>query len=106
MLALTVEMPDNQVTLRVDTLLLNDEIAVVGASGELFSEISNRIKDQSPAKHTLVFGCCNGHCMYVPTREGVEAGGYGADPLVAWVPVGTAEKMIEKAVQNITTLMN
>lgn len=106
MLALTVEMPDNQVTLRMDTVVLNNEIALVGASGELFSEISNRIKAQSPTPYTLVFGCCNGHSMYVPTLEGIEQGGYGADTLVAWLPVGTAEKMIDKAVENIKALMN
>ncbi|MCK5861711.1 MAG: hypothetical protein KAH38_04450, partial [Candidatus Hydrogenedentes bacterium] len=106
MLALTIEVPDNQVTVRMDTLLINNELAVVGASGELFSEISNRIKAQSAAPYTLVFGCCNGHSMYVPTREGVEQGGYGAEPLVAWVPVGTGEKMTAKAIANITSLVN
>jgi len=105
MLALTVEMPDNQVTVRMDTLLINNDLAIVGGSGELFSEISNRIKAQSAAPHTLVFGCCNGHSMYVPTLEGIEQGGYGADPLVAWTPAGTAEKMIDKAVENIAALM-
>jgi len=105
MLALTVDMPEGQVTVRMDTLIINNELAVVGGSGELFSEISNRIKAQSPAPHTLVFGCCNGHVMYVPTLEGVEQGGYGADPLVAWAPAGTAEAMIEKAVENISTLL-
>lgn len=104
MLALTVEVPDNQVTVRMDTLVINNDLAIVGGSAELFSEISNRIKAQSATPHTLVFGCCNGHSMYVPTEEGVEQGGYGADPLVAWVPVGTAEKMIEKAVANIAAL--
>lgn len=105
MLALTVEVPDNQVTLRMDTLVINNDLAIVGASGELFSEISNHIKAQSAAPHTLVFGCCNGHSMYVPTVEGVEQGGYGADALVAWVPTGTAEKVIDKAVENIASLM-
>ncbi len=105
LLALTVEMPDNQVTVRMDTVVLNNEIALVGGSGELFSDLSNRIKAQSPAPRTLVFGYCNGHSMYVPTLEGIDEGGYGADPLVAWTPAGTGEAMVEKAVDNIAQLL-
>ena len=105
LLALTVEVPDNQVTVRMDTLLINNELAIVGGSGELFSDLSNRIKAQSPAPYTLVFGCCNGHSMYVPTIEGIGQGGYGADPLVAWTPEGTGEAMVEKAVENIAALL-
>lgn len=105
MIALTVDMPDNQVTLRVDTIVLNNELAIVGGSGELFSDLSNWIKEQSPAPYTLVFGCCNGHSMYVPTKAGIEEGGYGADPLVAWLPEGTGEAMVEKAVENVTALI-
>jgi neutral ceramidase len=89
----------------MDTVLLNGELAFVGASGELFSDLSNRIKARSGAGNTLVFGYCNGHSMYIPTREGVDEGGYGADPLVAWCPVGTGEAIVEKAVENITTLL-
>ncbi len=105
LLALTVEMPDNQVTVRMDTLIINNHLAIVGGSAELFSDLSNRIKAQSPAPHTLVFGCSNGHSMYVPTLEGIDQGGYGADPLVAWVPEGTGEKMVATAVENITELL-
>ncbi|HQB02894.1 MAG TPA: hypothetical protein PLY90_06315 [Candidatus Hydrogenedentes bacterium] len=105
LLALTVEMPDNQVTVRMDTLVLNKQFAFVGASGELFSDLSNRIKARSPLRDTLVFGYCNGHSMYIPTREGIEEGGYGADPLVAWCPEGTGEAIVEKAVENIEALV-
>ena len=106
LLALTVEMPDNQVTVRMDTVLLNNELAIIGGSGELFSDLATRIKTRSAAPHTLVFGFCNGHSMYVPTREGVAQGGYGADPTVAWCPVGTGEAMVERAVENIAALLD
>ncbi|NLN91894.1 MAG: hypothetical protein GX130_01110 [Candidatus Hydrogenedens sp.] len=105
MLALTVEMPDNQVTVRLDTLVLNKAFAFVGASGELFSDLSNRIKARSPLPETLVFGYCNGHSMYIPTREAIEEGGYGADPMVAWCPEGTGEALVDRAIENIETLL-
>lgn len=101
LLALTVEMPNKQVTVRMDTVILNNELAIVGGSGELFSDLANRIKKRSPAKYTLVFGYCNGHSLYVPTLEAIEEGGYGADPTVAWCPTGTGEAMVEKAIENI-----
>lgn len=104
LLALTVEMPDNQVTVRLDTLVLNKRFAFVGGSGELFSDLSNRIKARSPLPETLVFGYCNGHSMYIPTQEGIEEGGYGADPLVAWCPEGTGEALVERALESIESL--
>jgi neutral ceramidase len=105
LMAMLVEMPDNTITLRGSTLLVNGEIALVGAAGELFSDLSNQIKAQSPAAVTLVFGYCNGHSLYVPTREALAEGGYGADATMSWLPVGTGEKVVEQAVSDIKKLM-
>ena len=85
--------------------MINGEIALVGAAGELFSDLSNRVKAQSPAAVTFVFGYCNGHSLYVPTREAVAEGGYGADATMSWHPVGTGEKVVEQAVADINRLM-
>lgn len=104
LMALLVEVPDNIVTLRMTTVLINGDLAIVGGAGELFSDLSNQIKAQSAVPQTLVLGYCNGHCMYVPTIPAVEEGGYGADPTVAWVPVGTGEKLVEQAVADIAGL--
>jgi hypothetical protein len=104
-MAMLVEMPDNTITLRGSTLLVNGEIALVGAAGELFSDLSNQIKAQSPAAVTLVFGYCNGHSLYVPTREALAEGGYVADATMSWLPVGTGEKVVEQAVSDIKKLM-
>lgn len=101
-LAMVVELPDSTITAKLNTVLLNGELAMVGGSGEFFSAHAVRLKKESPAKETLFFGLCNGHCMYFPTREAVAEGGYGADASVSWVPVGTGEAMIDKAVENIT----
>jgi hypothetical protein len=35
--------------------------------------------------------------MYFPTIEAAAEGGYGADTMVAWAAVGTAERMMDDA---------
>jgi neutral ceramidase len=101
LMALLEEVPDNQVTVRLCTMVLNNELALVGGSGEFFSDLSVRLKRESVAPTTLFFGYCNGHTMYVPTVRGAEEGGYGADPLVAWVPPHAGDEIIAKALANI-----
>ena len=76
--------------------VLNGNLALVGASGEFFSNHSIRLKERSPMK-TLFFGYCDGHHMYFPTIEGAAEGGYGGDATVSWVPVGTGEMMMNDA---------
>ncbi|HNT89057.1 MAG TPA: hypothetical protein PKL84_14425, partial [Candidatus Hydrogenedentes bacterium] len=86
--------------------LLNNELAFVSGSGEFFCEHANRLKRESKAPKTLWIGYCNGHHMYFPTREAIEEGGYGADPMVSWVPPGCGEDMITKALENIEKLLS
>ena len=104
LMAMLKEIPDNQVTVRCSAVLINGEIALVGGSGELFSDLSNQIKARSAVKNTMVVGYCNGHCMYIPTTPAVEEGGYGADSTVSWVPVGTGERIVERAVTEIARM--
>jgi hypothetical protein len=106
MMAMLEELPDNRVHPRLNTVLLNNELAIVGGSGEFFSGHSVRLKKESKAPKTLFFGYCNGHQMYFPTLAAIEEGGYGADATMSWVEPGAGEKMITKALENITTLLN
>lgn len=101
LMAMLEELPDNTVTVRACTVVLNNELAVVGGSGEFFSDLAVRLKRESTAPTTLFFGYCNGHSMYVPTVRGAEEGGYGGDPLVAWVPPNAGDEIIDKALANI-----
>jgi hypothetical protein len=105
LMAMMVELPNNTITVRLVTVLVNGELALVGGSGEFFSELAVQLKQESKAKETLFFGYCNGHQMYVPSRAAVAEGGYGADPMFAWVPVGTGEELIATALKNIETLL-
>lgn len=86
------------------TVLLNGEIALVGASGEFFCNHANRLKARSYLKHTLFFGYCNGHGMYFPTIEAASEGGYGADPGVSFAELGAGERMMDRALLNIYRL--
>jgi neutral ceramidase len=88
----------------LNTILLNGEIALVGAPGEFFCNHANRLKSRSYVKHALFFGYCNGHAMYFPTIEAASEGGYGADPGVSFAELGAGERMMDKALFNIYLL--
>lgn len=98
------EMKDGVQT-ELNTVLLNDSIALVGGSGEFFCNHSNRLKERSYVDNTLFFGYCNGHNLYFPTIEAVSEGGYGADPPVSPVEIGAGEKMMNQALINIYVLL-
>lgn len=100
-----VEESKNGITPELNTILLNGEIALVGGSGEFFSNHSNRLKERSYVPHTLFFGYCNGHNMYFPTIEAVSEGGYGADPPVSPAEIGAGERCMNQALVNIYTLL-
>jgi len=103
--AFTDELADNKIRPCMTTVLLNGELALVGASGEFFCNHSNRLKERSRAKATVFIGYCNGHHMYFPTIEAAAEGGYGADPTVSWVPLGSGEKMMNDALIDIYSFL-
>lgn len=104
-LAMMEELPNNTISPRLNTLLINGELALVGGSGEFFAEHAVRLKKDSPAKKTIFFGYCNGHQMYFPSKRAIAEGGYGADPAVSWVPPGAGEQIIDKALVNVGELV-
>ena len=82
---------------RLTVALLNGDIALVGASGEFFSNHSIRLKERARVKQLFFFGYCNGYHQYFPTIEAVAEGGYGADNKVSPVAVGAGEQMMDTA---------
>jgi neutral ceramidase len=87
------------------TVLVNNELALVGGSGEFFCNHSNRLKERSYLPDTLFFGYCNGHHMYFPTIEAASEGGYGGDATVSPVQIGAGEQMMNQALINIYTML-
>jgi hypothetical protein len=87
------------------TVLVNQNLALVGGSGEFFCNHANRLKERSYVDDTLFFGYCNGHHMYFPTIEAASEGGYGGDAPVAPVQIGAGEEMMNRALINIYTML-
>lgn len=83
MLAILDEIPADRIHPRLSTVLLNRQLALVGGSGEFFSDYALQLKTKSPAAKTLFLGYCNGHQMYFPTEAGIAQGGYGTEPSVS-----------------------
>lgn len=82
---------------RLSVALLNDEIAIVGASGEFFCNHAIRLRERARVRQTFFFGYSNGYHQYFPTIEAVSEGGYGADNTVSPVEVGAGEQMMNTA---------
>jgi neutral ceramidase len=90
---------------RLTVALLNGDIALVGASGEFFSNHSIRLKQRARVKQLFFFGYCNGYHQYFPTIEAVAEGGYGADNGVSPVAVGAGEQMMNSALMWIYQML-
>jgi neutral ceramidase len=97
--ALLPEFEESRVRAVLTVALINNELALVGGSGEFFSAHSVRLKERFHDTDLVFFGFSNGHHLYFPTIEGVAEGGYGADAQVAWVEVGAPEMMMNDALQ-------
>jgi neutral ceramidase len=82
---------------RLTVALLNGDIALVGVSGEFFSNHSIRLKERARVKQLFFFGYANGYHQYFPTIEAVAEGGYGADNTVAPAAVGAGEQVMNTA---------
>jgi neutral ceramidase len=82
---------------RLTVALLNHDIALVGVSGEFFSNHAIRLKERARVKQLFFFGYCNGYHQYFPTIEAVAEGGYGADNAVAPAAVGAGEQIMNTA---------
>jgi neutral ceramidase len=82
---------------RLTVALLNGEIALVGVSGEFFSNHAIRLKQRARVKQLFFFGYANGYHQYFPTIEAVAEGGYGADNAVSPAAVGAGETVMDTA---------
>jgi neutral ceramidase len=82
---------------RLTVALLNRDIAMVGLSGEVFSNHALRLKERARVKQLFFFGNSNGYHQYFPTIEAVAEGGYGADNSVSPVAVGAGEQLMNTA---------
>ncbi len=90
---------------RLTVALLNGDIALVGVSGEFFSNHAIRLKQRARVKQLFFFGYANGYHQYFPTIEAVAEGGYGADNAVSPVAVGAGEQIMDTALTRIYQML-
>src|SRR5204863_925357 len=69
----------NMVKVPVRFLKINDDVAIWSAPLELFCEISNEVRDQSPFPFTFYYGYTNGWLGYLASENQWKYGGYEID---------------------------
>jgi hypothetical protein len=77
-------------------LKLSDDLVIWAAPIELFCEISNEIREQSPFPFTFYFGYTNGWFGYMPTESAWKNGGYEVEVVNPFSP--TAEYELKEVV--------
>ena len=82
------------------------ELAVVALPGEVFCELGLRIKQQSPAPHTIVIELANDFVGYLPTADAFDQGGYEVTPGATNYAKGAAEKLTASAIQQLEKLFH
>jgi hypothetical protein len=90
---------------RLTVALLNGDIALVGVSGEFFSNHAIGLKQRARVKQLFFFGYSNGYHQYFPTIEAVAEGGYGADNAVSPAAVGAGEEVMNTALIRIYQML-
>ena len=81
------------------------EIAVGGLPGEVFCEFGRRIRQESPAKHTLVVELANDWVGYLPTSEAFDQdGGYETTPGATCYTRDAGERLTQSALRQLRTL--
>jgi hypothetical protein len=86
---------DEKIMLPIGFLKINQNIAIWSAPLELFCEISNEIREQSPYLYTFYYGYTNGWLGYLLTEDEIRYGGY--EPSVSpYVP--SAGKALKETV--------
>ncbi len=70
----------------VSFLRINEDILLWAAPCELFSEISMKIREESPFPYTFYYGYTNGSFGYLPTRQAFAEGGYEPDKASPFTP--------------------
>ncbi len=79
------------VRIPVRFLQVNDDVAIWSAPLELFCEVSNGIRDQSPFPYTFYFGYANGWLGYLPSAAESGRGGY--EPMVSPFTAAAADDL-------------
>ncbi|WP_375582401.1 neutral/alkaline non-lysosomal ceramidase N-terminal domain-containing protein [Cyclobacterium xiamenense] len=75
-----------QIRLPVRFLKINQSLAIWSAPLELFCELSNEVREESPFPYTYYYGYSNGWLGYLPTAAAYAHGGYEVERVNAFTP--------------------
>lgn len=78
------------------------DVAFVGFSLEMFTEIGMEIKKASPFKYTFVITHCNGYSGYIAPAEHYKEGGYEIN--TSPFEIGSADMVVRKALRMLYDL--
>lgn len=91
--------------LRVATVLINRQIALMSVPGEAFVNFQIDWRNRCPVKDCLFLGYANGYDGYLPTIHAATEGGYGANSYTTWLEPGAGERMVDHAVVKIDEML-
>jgi neutral/alkaline ceramidase-like enzyme len=89
----------------VMTLLINEEIALMGMPGEPFVDFAMNFRARSPVAEAFFVGYANGYYAYFPTIKAAVEGGYGANSLTTRTEVGAGEAMVDHAIVKLYQML-
>lgn len=83
------------VPVNITAARIGDDIAIIGFSVEMLTEVGMAIKAGSPCKHTFIITHCNGSSGYLPPKGLYKEGGY--EVTTSNFEIGSAEMVVKKA---------
>lgn len=88
----------------VNTLLINENLALIGMPGEFFVEHQLALKHLAPVHTTLLCGYTNDYHLYFPPIRDAVYGGYGGT-VGSYVGLGAADKLVLQSQQSLVALL-
>jgi len=99
--------PPQQLTVRVTTVLINRQVAILTMPGEAYVDHQIEFRDRLPGIDTILAGYSNGYVGYLPTiRAAVRPGVvYGANAWPTILEVGAGERMVNRGIANVYRML-
>ena len=106
----TVRIADtypDEVNIKLQTLRIGDDLAIVAIPCEVFAEIGLEVKKRSPFKNTFIISLANGYNGYLPTPKQHALGGYETwRSGWSYLEVDASTKITDEVVAMLASLKN
>jgi neutral ceramidase len=98
----TAAVQSATVPVNITVTQIGDDVAFIGFSIEMFTEIGMAIKSGSPFKHTFIITHCNGSSGYLAPAEMYKEGGYEVNGTP--FEISSADMVVKKALRMLYDL--